>query len=196
MTWLCIGDSITEKNFRTALNYHDYISEELKLDVINEGLSGTGFLRDFEGNPSYLKRIRKYSPSPDIITIMGSLNDLDGDSSESELYAAMLQYIQMTIEYYPCSFIAVITPPPRALIHGKHWYIEKLKQAAKEFSLPCLDIYSETVIRPWINDSNKKYFSCNIAPEGDGVHPNELGHLILARRIRTFLETYVNFPQL
>ena len=43
MTWLCVGDSITEKNFRTALNYHDYVAEEFGFDVINEGLSGTGF---------------------------------------------------------------------------------------------------------------------------------------------------------
>ena len=50
MTWLCIGDSITEKNYRTTLNYHDYVAEELGFDVINAGLSGTGFLQDFEGN--------------------------------------------------------------------------------------------------------------------------------------------------
>ena len=60
MTWLCVGDSITEKNYRTTLNYHDYVAEELGFDVINEGLSGTGFLQDFEGNVSYLKRQKKF----------------------------------------------------------------------------------------------------------------------------------------
>lgn len=193
MIWLCVGDSITEKNFRTSLNYHDYIGRELKLDVINEGLSGTGFLRDFEGNPSYLKRLKKYTPSPDIITIMGSLNDLDGDAGKRELYEAMLEYFKRITEYYPSSFIAVIAPPPRATIHGKHWYVDILRKAAEVHSLPFLDIYNETVLRPWIDESNKKYFSCLEAPQGDGVHPNEEGHLILSRRIKSFLKEYVSF---
>ena len=71
MEWLCIGDSITERNFRTSLNYHDYVAPRLGLEVLNEGFSGTGFLRDFEGNVNYLKRLRMIEPKPGIVTVMG-----------------------------------------------------------------------------------------------------------------------------
>ena len=163
MTWLCVGDSITEKNFRTALNYHDYVAEELGFDVINEGLSGTGFLQDFEGNVSYLQRQKKYEPSPDIITIMGSLNDLfflDDPRAQIEmsLRRAMGEYIEKTIEYYPLSFIALISPPPRSYINGPCWYVDALEETARRYSL---------------------------------THPNEKGHLIMAKRISAFLREYI-----
>lgn len=196
MTWLCVGDSITEKNFRTALNYHDYVAEELGFDVINEGLSGTGFLQDFEGNVSYLKRQKKYSPSPDIITIMGSLNDLfflDDPRAQIEmsLRRAMAEYIEKTIEYYPLSFIALLSPPPRSYINGPCWYVDALEETARHYSLPFLNIYSGTALRPWIEENNREYFSCPACPEGDGTHPNEKGHLIMAKRISAFLREYI-----
>ena len=196
MTWLCIGDSITEKNYRTTLNYHDYVAEELGFDVINEGLSGTGFLQGYEGNASYLQRLKKYEPSPDIITIMGSLNDLfyiDDPRAQIEmsLRRAMAEYIEKTIEYYPLSFIAFISPPPRSYINGPCWYVDALEETARHYSLPFLNIYSGTALRPWIEENNREYFSCPACPEGDGTHPNEKGHLIMAKRISAFLREYI-----
>ena len=43
--WVVVGDSLTEKNNRATKNYHDYISEEVGINVINMGVGGTGYKR-------------------------------------------------------------------------------------------------------------------------------------------------------
>lgn len=196
MRWLCIGDSITEKNFRTKANYHDYVAEVLNLTVINEGLSGTGFLRDFEGNQSYPKRLHQCNPAPEIITVFGSFNDLAtepiyGKKMREILFSTMKDYFANLITMYPLSFIGVISPTPWAEYHGQNYYVDCLNKAAKEFNLPYLDLYCKTSLRPWIKVNNEKYFSCAEAPHGDGIHPNEEGHKLMAKPIQEFLESHM-----
>ena len=196
MKWLCIGDSITEKNFRTKLNYHDYVATAMNLTVINDGLSGTGFLRDFEGNPAYPKRLNRYNPAPEIITVFGSFNDLEEESTYKEnmvgiLTITMESYFQTLIEMYPLSFIGVISPTPWAKYHGPNYYVNCLKKAAENYNLPYLDLYNGTSLRPWIQESNKKFFSCPESPDGDGTHPNEEGHRLMAQPIEAFLRAHL-----
>lgn len=41
LKWAVIGDSITEKNFRTNLNYHDYVAQAAgNMTIYNYGVSG------------------------------------------------------------------------------------------------------------------------------------------------------------
>ena len=194
MTWLCIGDSISEKGYRTTKNYYDFVAEDLGLDVLIDGISGSGFLQ--KGEQSYLSRQKKYYPAPDVITIMGSLNDLSyidepRPHMEISVRHAIDEYVSRTLEYYPLSFIAIISPLSRSYVYGPCWYIDALEETAKHYSLPFLDIYSGTALRPWIRENNKIYFSSPEFPDGDGIHPNEQGHKIMARRISSFLRTYI-----
>ena len=43
ITWAVFGDSITEYNFRAKYHYFDYVAKDLSLNIINLGVSGTGY---------------------------------------------------------------------------------------------------------------------------------------------------------
>ena len=200
MTWLCIGDSITERNYRSAVNYHDIIAHRLALDVVNAGVSGSGFIRRRDEGLSYAARLRPISPAPEIVTVMGSYNDLAHEPEvqgglEEELREAVDSFLSTLVEWYPLSFIGLLTPPPREHVRGFTWYCRLLEEMARRHSLPFLDLATTTALRPWIEVNRRTYFSCPACPEGDGVHPNELGHRLLAAPIEAFLRRCVTFPQ-
>ena len=56
ITWAVFGDSLTEKNFRAKYHYYDYVANELSLNIINLGVSSTGYKEDGVGEAFY-KRI-------------------------------------------------------------------------------------------------------------------------------------------
>ncbi|MBL3250348.1 SGNH/GDSL hydrolase family protein, partial [Klebsiella pneumoniae] len=75
--WGVIGDSITERNFRTNKNYHDYIAEKINCFVYNYGVSGTGWRTPNgagTGRPIY-ERIGAMDPTLDLITVFAGTND-------------------------------------------------------------------------------------------------------------------------
>lgn len=198
MEWLCIGDSITERNFRTSLNYHDYVAPRLGLEVLNEGFSGTGFLRDFEGNVNYLKRLRMIEPKPGIVTVMGSFNDCSllhegfEGNFEKALEEQMDKYFSIILGFYPTSLVAAISPSPWCTHYGTQPYVEIMRRVSARHCIPFLDLCTRSPLRPWEAENNRKYFSCAAAPDGDGVHPNELGHKLIAARVEAFLRE--NWP--
>lgn len=86
---LVSGDSITEKNFRTELNWHDYLKDWLGLaEVKNEAISGTGLVKVITsssgGYPTngtgIIYRIANWNSrynlaNMDMVLFMGNMND-------------------------------------------------------------------------------------------------------------------------
>lgn len=76
--WVMFGDSITENNFRSNANYHDYVRTETGIITINKGLGGSGYKnRDDTNNAFYqiaLNSIDEWKDA-DVITVMGGVND-------------------------------------------------------------------------------------------------------------------------
>ena len=52
-TWIALGDSITEKNFRANLSYYDYVIDDLGCELVNYGKSGTGYKEAGPFEPFY-----------------------------------------------------------------------------------------------------------------------------------------------
>jgi len=206
------GDSITEKNFRAALNWHDYLKDWLGFGlVVNDGKSGTGLTRTYGGNESIYTRMDNWDIETDYILVMASLNDGGGNNTALPLgqlsdsgigtsyFADCKAVVEKLLAKYPNKPIGFITAPPRGFMqdrgttHGVDgWYqpwSEVLKTVCAHYSLPCLDIYHNSGLRPWIAANNALYFACDASPQGDGVHPNAAGQEILARRIAEFCKT-------
>lgn len=201
--WLTIGDSITEKNFRATKNYHDYIKEWLECEVVNVAVSGTGYIHEFNGVKGWLDRLPTFPDENevDFITVMGALNDRHhpigefGSEDKTELYGALKLFYEGMIEKYPNTPIGIITSTPREYSWGKNGeftpHVDAVIEMAQHYSLPVLDLYRFSGLRPWNTTNNKEYFSCQSSPDGDGVHPNEKGQLLMAYKIYEFINQYL-----
>lgn len=67
-------------------------------------------------------------------------------------------------------------PHARTLIH----YVDGIKDVAKDFDIPVLDLYHDFGIDPNLTEHREKY-----AP--DGLHFNDEGHAVLAKLLQEFL---------
>lgn len=213
------GDSITEKNIRATKNWHDYLSDWLKLgSVINDGKSGTGLVKGFNSDVGLVNRVENWTTDLDLILIMGAMND--GTSGElgdvvqglpvgsftdaagtTSVYAAMHKLMQDLIAKYPNKPIGFISSTPRSQIgaRGKCWgidgwfeeYDKAYKEVCSHYSIPFLDLYHQSGLRPWNETNNSTYFSSETSPNGDGIHPNSLGQEEMAKKILSFMKQFM-----
>lgn len=206
--WAAIGDSITEKNTRTNLNYHDFIKNEVQnLTVYNYGKSGTGYF-DRSGVADLVTQT-----DIDLITVFFGTNDWGNQKSTNQKQlGAFLDTgtdtisgcINTTLTGLLNKFfdkkIAVITPLPRLTNWGEnaannaYGYTLKqladlIKQYCDHYSIPCLDLYHESNLPVWIPAANTKYFTAPANSTPDGLHPNDAGHQIVADKVKAFLES-------
>lgn len=211
--WMVIGDSITEKNFRTAANYHDFIRAETGCEILNCGVSGSGYAMMHSSNKSFRDRIPTYSGmAPDFITIMGGINDvlflhqggtaatIDDigtytDVTENSVMGCVyLAYVQM-IATFPNTPFGIMSPVPNSNYNPQNqdnvlaYFVNELKKFCEYYGVPYLDQYHFSNLRPWDAQFNKKFFSCPSAVDGDGLHPNYYGHKMIYPKIREFIKT-------
>lgn len=211
--WNAIGDSITERNFRSTKSYHDFIKEKIGCAVNNYGISGTGWFTPSGsgGTNAIYNRIGSLNASADLITVfagtndwaqvgktlvMGNLGDIDGSLS---FYGAVDSTLSQLITKYPTKTIAVFTPIPRK----NAWFevangsgitmtqvVDAIIKVCNKYSIPALDLYRVSTLFPWNDTANNTYFK---APGGtyaaDGLHPNDAGHQVLADKILSFLNS-------
>lgn len=217
-TLLVTGDSITERNFRADTLWHDYLKSWCGFaSVKNDGRSGSGLVK----NNGIVYRLANWDNQYgefDIILIMGNMNDgTTGDGASADwiglfedntddkkaasLYGALHYTMQTLIAKYPNKPIGWIISTPRSQIgdRGKCWgvdgwfeeWVTVIKKVCNHYSIPVLDLYHESNLRPWNADNNKKYFSCSSSPDGDGIHPNSLGQEVMAKIIYPWLNQYM-----
>jgi lysophospholipase L1-like esterase len=208
--WSAIGDSITEYNFRTKRNYHDYISDRLLCKVNNYGISGTGYITSYGESPAIKDRLDVVDTTSDLVTVFAGTNDWDfggkplgtfGDTDQTAtIYGAIHYVIDGLITRFPSKTIAVFTPLPRsnnwgsnAATNAQGYTLEQLSEAiikvCKHYSVPCLDLYHNSNLPVFNVDGNNHYFTAPNQPSPDGLHPNDEGHKVLADKILSFLNT-------
>ena len=203
--WTVIGDSWTEKNYRTSLNYHDYVASELGFNVVNLGIGGTGYKnRDSEGNMAFYQRVNEIPLDTDIITILGGVNDClfatntpvgeITDNDKTTLCGCVNLTIDAILDRLPCARLGIITPAASDKFNPisdnkMEQFVSKLIEICKKRSIPCLDLYHTSNLRPWITEVNKILFSCGDSPDGDGLHPNHIGHRdYIAPKVKEFVK--------
>lgn len=201
-TWVCLGDSLTESNSRTTKHYFDYIAEKTGIKTVNLGVSGTGYMRRQDINRAFYQRVSNIPEDADVITIFGSGNDLSSDQTLGEvtdtgtdtICGCINTTIDAIYERIPLARLGIVTPTPwvgsspSKPTCGMAKYSEAIVEICKRRSIPCLDLYHESNLRPDDENFRKLAFSKD---GGNGVHPDEKGHEIIAASFQSLLERLV-----
>jgi lysophospholipase L1-like esterase len=204
--WVVVGDSLTEVNSRTTKNYHKYIADETGIEVINMGASGTGYKRNEEYGSAFYQRINNIPTDADIVTIFGSGNDL-GLFNESNIKEVLGEVTDTTTDTIcgcinvtldnlykriPTARLGIVTPtpwvgyPPHIENNKMELYTQKLIEICRRRSIPVLDLYHGSNLRPWDETFRNLMYSRD---DGNGVHPDENGHKQIHRFFLKFIET-------
>lgn len=204
LKWVAVGDSLTEVNSRTTKHYHDYIAEETGVTVINMGQSGSGYKRKEDSNNAFYQRVSNIPTDADVVTIFGSGNDQPYYGAESmgtatdtgteTLGGCINTTIDNIYAILPTVQLGIIAPCPwqgyNPVNHdnGMAKYTELLRQICENRSIPFLDLYHTSNLRPWDATFRQLAYSKD---DGGGTHPDETGHKLIAGRIRVFLNSLI-----
>ena len=195
--WLVIGDSISEHNFHSEHNYDEYVSAMLDVDVVNVAMGGTGYLKAYKDYGPWINYVQDWPEDVDFITVMGGLNDSSfplgefNDENVDTLYGALREFYETLLDQYPTTPIGVITSTPRADSWGEDGrdvpIVDAILRVAHHYSLPTLDLYRCSGLRPWLDECNQAFFSNEAHPDGDGIHLNAAGQAYIAPQIAAFI---------
>ncbi len=201
-----LGDSITEGHGRcgTQKPFTEQIADQTGALTRNYGIGGTRIARQTapSENPrhdlDFVSRVADMDADANVVAVFGGTNDFGhgdapfgtfDDRTEGTFCGALHVLYTMLLEKYPDSAIFVITPLHRETesipnTHGKtlHDYVQAIRQTAEYYSLPVLDLYANYGVQPAVPVMKERYMP-------DGLHPNDEGHALLARKIIQFIKT-------
>ena len=211
ITWIVLGDSITEKNAAAQYSYYDYVQDDFHCEVRNYGRSSTGYKIPATYEPFYDRIALIDFTDADVITIFGSFNDLGRDyefgSADDEttdtLGGCMNRTIENIREAAPDIKIGIATPTPWNLGEGYsstmdavlYWgvsqeecnhYVSLLMEVAGKQNVQVLDLYHAGLFDPNLDTDRLTYFNEN-GRQDHGVHPNSAGHSLMAPLWEDFL---------
>lgn len=200
--WVVVGDSLTKLDSRTSKYYYDYIASDTAIDVYNMGDSGSGYAAEQDGGTAFYQRISNVPTDADVITIFGSFNDLDSDvglplgtatdTGTTTIGGCINATFDALNTAYPLAIFGVISPTPWGSYNPTNepnlgsQYCDLLKQICDNRSIPYLDLFHASLLRPWESDFLPLAYSKD---GGNSIHPDETGHKIIAPRIKAFLES-------
>jgi lysophospholipase L1-like esterase len=198
--WVCVGDSLTAENVMTTKRYFDYIAEELGFNVVNMGVSGTGYKKQEETTNAFYQRISNVPTDADVVTIFGSGNDesltlgTPTDTGTTTVCGCINKTLDNFYAICPTTPIGLITPtpweyrPPHNVGNTMDLISNAIVEIGKLRSVPVLDLYHCSGLRPW--NANFKTLAYS-KDSGGGVHPDETGHEIIASKIREFVKSLI-----
>lgn len=197
--WVCIGDSLTAENSRTTKHYFDYVAEKTGISTVNMGYSGSGYARLQGDNQAFYQRVSSCPTDADVVTIFGSFNDLGAglplgtvDDTETTTIAGCINTTITNLQTrIPLVNLGIVSPTPwdttQPTSSGTDYnYVEMLKEICAHRSIPFLDLWRCSNLRPWDADFRTIAYSHD---DGSGTHPDENGHKLIAPRFEGFLDT-------
>lgn len=205
-----LGDSITEGAGTSceAARFSNLIGERYSAVCRNYGIGGTRIARQAKPSENPLhdldfpSRVAEMDTDADFVVVFGGTNDFGhgdapigqmSDRTKDTFYGALHELYVSLIENYPGATIVVLTPLHRINEEnpcgsrkpypvGKlKDYVQIIREVAEFYSLPVLDLFACSGMQPAVPAIMEKYFT-------DGSHPNDAGHMILAKKIGAFLE--------
>ncbi len=209
-----LGDSITAgAHANPAENiYWNVLKRECGLcEARGYGAGGSRIARQQNPNPElkfdyqeFCKRYVDMNDDADVVVVFGGTNDYGhGDAPIGEMsdrtpdtfYGALHYLYTGLINKYPMATIVVMTPLHRLDEYNPRGegnkaqdgeplitYVNIIRQVAEYYSLPVLDLYALGKMQPNVPILREKF-------NPDGLHPNNLGHALIAQRLAGFLKT-------
>jgi len=196
-TIVCHGDSLTEgADLEKNYTWPRLVENKIKVTVINSGIGGDtsgGLLGRF-----YQDVVQH---QPEMVVILGGTNDLWWDL---DINLILANIFAMACQARHRDIVPIVgLPLPLCMENLRHqnmmapiagWdkclnklseLVDALAVAAKESDIACLDLYHPFLD---INENVQgKYFL------EDGLHPNKLGHLLMAEKMVELLRTLFYF---
>ena len=196
-----LGDGITEGVGTTAPSrcFVSRISKETGAVVRNYGLRGTCIAAQQSCSHGTGKelctRFSEMDGKADLIVVFAGTNDYGYGNAPlgtfadqtSETFCRALHVLFSGLRSrFPNAQLAAITPLPRKLPscdpnRDLKAYCSAIVGIAAYYDVPCLALYGSF-------SSDAQLWNLYVACLPDGLHPDDHGHAILARRIGQFLE--------
>lgn len=203
------GDSITWgyspiNGSQILNNFAKQTSEKLGMTFINYGISSSTIAAK-ESEPAtrtpVVNRFNEMDNTVDLVIVAIGTNDFQynwtplgtmDSRSNFDYYGALHNLCLGLLDKYKSKQILFMTPIKRAQspylspasvnANGKTLkeYGQIIKEVCNYYSIPVLDMYSESLINPHIESQKNEYIN-------DGTHPNEKGHTLLANRLSGYL---------
>ena len=163
----------------------------------NYGIGGTRIARqripsaEAKFDRDFPSRVAEMDEDADIVVVFGGTNDhghgdaplgVDSDRTPDTFIGACHTLYASLKEQYSCP-VVVLTPLHRAEEDREDGvklkdYVNLIKTIATQYGLPVLDLYeTSTICTATLADLT-----------GDGLHPNDEGHAILAKEIGEYLQ--------
>lgn len=206
-----LGDSITEGvGVSDPENiYLNILKREAALGAArNYGLGGTRIAAQLTpSNPDwdrdFISRVDRMEPDADLVVVFGGTNDFGhgdaplgcfADRTPYTFYGACRVLMERIICKYPESAVVFLTPLHRwnednkkgdgkkADVAELSVYVEIIKETARYYAIPVLDLFAVSGIQPRMQTLRDLYCP-------DGLHPNDKGHALIAARLRGFLNS-------
>ena len=196
-----LGDSITEGACASKKenSFVDLLNSKYHLKTLNYGIGGTRISRQEDVSEwtifdyDYNLRLTLIPKNIDVLIVFGGTNDFghgkapfEGNTEYSFKGALNILYDRID-EKYKGKEIVIITPLQREdqqlslcglpLID----YVNEIKRQAKNHNYHILDLYEDKDFK-----AGSKEFKENIFE--DGLHPNDSGHALIAKKIYEYLK--------
>lgn len=213
---LVLGDSISTDYYGSYTKWVTVLIENgfFPANTTNDSIHATGFVarytaEDASATNDFISRLEAVADKDtyDLVVIFGGINDYiqaiplgeSGGDKTAQFVPAVDYFFEYLVNNFTQAKIAVLSPLrtynqyANAEGHYQTAYADYIRQAAKSYCLPVLNLTEESGFCPFV-DSFKNMWT--LIPDGyedaDGVHPNaEYQKKFLAPMIRDFLERFV-----
>ncbi len=206
---LFLGDSITHGNGTSGEDYTFWslIGKNTGAKCVGYGVSGTRIAHQldkeeyFEKLGCFVDRADTMDTDADAVVVFGGTNDFGhgdapfGKSTDktADTYCGALNVLcEKLITKYPKALIVFMTPLHRLnednttvndrglkRDHSLKDYVDAMIEACAYYSIPVIDLFRTSGLQPNVPIIKEMYVP-------DGLHPNDEGHKILAKRIENF----------
>lgn len=192
-TWYIIGDSISDTGLIPQRKYMTVLGEAFSnVTITNLGKDGSHFSNKSTGYQRFITQLQNHSSTePSVITIFGGVNDYIqniplGDSSSTDntnFYGALKEFVSALNAKYSSSKKVFILPlnmrngvfstnanGTNSLGNTLANYRDAMISVLNSNSMTYIDLHEDSELQPDLISS-------------DGLHPNQDGHALLARKL-------------
>ena len=208
-----LGDSITEGTGTSdpAMVYWQVVAKQTGAVCHGYGIGGTRIAKQRVPSQEprwdryFASRVCEMTPDADIVVVFGGTNDFGhgdaplgmlSDRTEDSFFGALHMLLQKLIAKYPFAQLVVMTPLHRleeddnphqneqADPNGKtlEEYADAIDKVAAYYGVLVLDLFRTSGMQPRMPLLQERYMP-------DGLHPNDAGHALIAKRLIGFLRS-------